>query len=254
MFGWPSPPFPCPGRIMRRILVIDDDIELCELVAEYLGAEGFDVEAVHDGEAGLRSAQRGDYSLVLLDVMLPGDNGFEILRRLRRGSQLPVVMLTAKGDDIDRIVGLEIGADDYLAKPFNPRELVARIRAVLRRSESALASTPERIEVGDVEVDTGARTVTRGDEEIRLTAVEFDVLERLLRAAGTVVSREDLMRDVLGREYSSIDRSIDMHVSNIRRKLGAEVDGLERIKTVRGVGYIYTRPAAQRSEAKGASR
>lgn len=231
---------------MRRILIIDDDIELCELVGEYVRAEGFEVEAVHDGDEGLTRALEEDYSLILLDVMLPGDNGFEILRRLRRSSRLPVVMLTAKGDDVDRIVGLEIGADDYLAKPFNPRELVARIRAVLRRSESNMRSEPERLELGDVEIDTGARTVTRAGEEVRLTAVEFDVLERLLRAAGTVVSREDLMRDVLGREYSAIDRSIDMHVSNIRRKLGAQVEGLERIKTVRGVGYIYTRPAAPR--------
>lgn len=228
---------------MRSILVIDDDTELCELVAEYVRAEGFTIDAVHDGESGLARARRGDYSLALLDVMLPGDNGFEILRKLRHTSQLPVIMLTAKGDDVDRIVGLEIGADDYLPKPFNPRELVARIRAVLRRSDASLRGAPERLELGDVKMDTGARTVHRSGEDIRLTAVEFDVLERLLRSAGTVVSREDLMRDVLGREYSAIDRSIDMHVSNIRRKLGAEVDGLERIKTIRGVGYIYTRPA-----------
>ena len=226
---------------MKRILIIDDDRELCELVSEFVEAEGFSVDAVHDGERGFRQASSSDYSLVLLDVMLPGANGFEILRRLRRQSQIPVLMLTARGDDVDRIVGLEIGADDYLPKPFNPRELVARIRAVLRRAEASLQAKPELIEVGDVVMDTGARTVHRDGAEIRLTGVEFDVLQRLLRAAGTVVSREHLMRDVLDREYSAIDRSIDMHVSNIRRKLGSEYAGTERIKTVRGVGYVYTK-------------
>lgn len=234
----------CPSiGPMKRILVIDDDTELCELVTEYMEAEGFSVQARHDGESGRTEALAGDYSLVLLDVMLPGANGFEILRRLRRDSSVPVLMLTARGDDVDRIVGLEIGADDYLPKPFNPRELVARVRAILRRAEASLLAKPERLEVGDIVMDTGARTVKRSGEELGLTAVEFDVLERLLRSAGTVVSREDLMRDVLGREYSAIDRSIDMHVSNLRRKLGPVEEGPERIKTVRGVGYIYTRPA-----------
>jgi two-component system response regulator CpxR len=152
-------------------------------------------------------------------------------------------MLTARGDDVDRIVGLEMGADDYLPKPFNPRELVARIRAVLRRVEATVRAEPELITVGDVVLDTGARTAHRDGEEIRLTAVEFDVLEQLVRNAGVVVSREKLTRDVLDREYSALDRSIDMHVSNLRRKLGTEYAGVERIKTIRGVGYVYTRRA-----------
>ena len=186
--------------------------------------------------------------MVLLDVMLPGANGFEILRRLRSESDLPVLMLTARGDDVDRIVGLEIGADDYLPKPFNPRELVARIHAVLRRARAPRTGAPRLLRVGDVEMDTGARVLRRGGEEVRLTAVEFDVLERLLRSAGSVVSRETLMRDVLEREYSAMDRSIDMHISNLRKKLGAEYAGTERIKTVRGVGYVYTLPAADRRQ------
>ena len=227
----------------QRILVIDDDHELCELVTEYVSAEGFSVDAVHDGETGLQRAVAGDYALVLLDVMLPGANGFEVLRRLRTRSMMPVIMLTARGDDVDRIVGLEMGADDYLPKPFNPRELVARIRAILRRSDSP-PDGRTLVEIGDVRLDSGARTVAVRDEDLRVTAVEFEVLERLIRAAGSVVSREQLTRDVLDREYSALDRAIDMHVSNLRKKLGSEYLGTERIKTVRGVGYVYTLPPA----------
>ena len=229
----------------QRILVIDDDHELCELVTEYVTAEGFEVDTVHDGETGLSQALAGDYALVLLDVMLPGANGFEVLSRLRKTSILPVIMLTARGDDVDRIVGLEMGADDYLPKPFNPRELVARIRAILRRAD-APPDGRALIEVGDVRLDSGARTVSLNGEELRVTAVEFEVLERLLRAAGSVVSREKLTRDVLDREYSALDRAIDMHVSNLRKKLGQEYEGAERIKTVRGVGYVYTLPPSDR--------
>lgn len=227
----------------QRILVIDDDHELCELVTEYVSAEGFVVDAVHDGETGLRKALADDYALVLLDVMLPGASGFEVLRRLRTRSMLPVIMLTARGDDVDRIVGLEMGADDYLPKPFNPRELVARIRAILRRADSPPDGRTV-VEIGDVRLDSGARTVSVVGEDLRVTAVEFEVLERLIRAAGSVVSREQLTRDVLDREYSALDRAIDMHVSNLRKKLGAEYLGTERIKTVRGVGYVYTLPPA----------
>ncbi|NKB87821.1 MAG: response regulator [Acidobacteria bacterium] len=231
----------------QRILVIDDDHELCELVTEYVSAEGFDIDTVHDGETGLSQALAGDYALVLLDVMLPGANGFEVLSRLRKTSNLPVIMLTARGDDVDRIVGLEMGADDYLPKPFNPRELVARVRAILRRAD-APADGRALIEVGDVRLDSGARTVSVNDDELRVTAVEFEVLERLLRAAGSIVSREQLTRDVLDREYSALDRAIDMHVSNLRKKLGAEYEGAERIKTVRGVGYVYTLPRSESPE------
>ncbi len=234
---------------MERILVIDDDVGLCELVTEYLAPENYEVEAVHDGEAGVRRALSGEHALVVLDFMLPGINGFEVLRRIRAASRLPVVMLTARGDELDRIVGLEIGADDYLPKPFNPRELVARISAVLRRTRPAEA-TDERnaheasLAIGDVELETGTRVVRRGGETVELTVVEYDLLEKLLRAAGRIVTREELVRDVLHRSLSPFDRSIDMHVSNLRKKLGHQVreGGAERIKTVRGVGYIYARP------------
>jgi len=229
-------------QTMERVLVIDDDVGLCELVGEYLQPEGYDVEAIHNGERGIDRALSAEHALVVLDVMLPGTNGFDVLRRIRAKSRIPVLMLTARGDDVDRIVGLEIGADDYLPKPFNPRELVARIRAVLRRTqpiEAAAAASREMLVVGDIEMDSNTRNVQRSGEVIELTGVEYDLLEILLRFAGQIVKREDLMKEVLGRELSPFDRSIDMHVSNLRKKLGHQVGGLERIKTIRGVGYIY---------------
>ena len=226
-----------------KILVIDDDVDLCQLVGEYLESEGFEIDAENSGDHGVDRALANDYSLIILDVMLPGINGFEALRRIRAKSSVPVLMLTARGEDLDRIVGLEIGADDYLPKPFNPRELVARIHAILRRSRSepdaVTPAAPEKIAVGDVELDTGSRTVTRERVPVRLTAMEFDVLEVLLRNAGRVVAREDLVEQVLGRKYSPYDRSIDVHVSNLRKKLGHEIEGMERIKSVRQVGYLY---------------
>ena len=225
---------------MDQILIIDDDVALCELVAEYLEPLGFAIEAVHQGHAGVERALSGDHSLVVLDVMLPGLNGFEVLRHIRAQSQIPVLMLTARGDDIDRIVGLEIGADDYLPKPFNPRELAARISAILRRAQPEKHHGDSRtIVVGDVEVESGARVVRRGGEAVDLTSVEYDLLERLMRSAGRIVTREELSKDVLGRNASPYDRSIDMHISNLRKKVGSKVGGVERIKTVRGVGYIY---------------
>lgn len=227
---------------MERVLVIDDDMALCELVAEYLEPEGYKVEAVHDGEAGVGRALSGEHALVVLDFMLPGINGFEVLRRIRARSRLPVVMLTARGEDVDRIVGLEIGADDYLPKPFNPRELVARISAVLRRARPEGQDEKharEVLTVGDVEMNTGTRVVRRAGETVELTVVEYDLLEKLLRAPGRIVTREELVRDVLHRSLSPFDRSIDMHVSNLRKKLGHQAQGVERIRTVRGVGYIY---------------
>ena len=230
---------------MERVLVIDDDVGLCELVKEYLGPEGYDVEATHNGERGIARAMSDEHALVILDVMLPGINGFDVLRRIRSRSRIPVLMLTARGDDVDRIVGLEIGADDYLSKPFNPRELVARIRAILRRTQpsDALAGAREGMIVGDIEMDTSTRTVRRGGELVELTVVEYDLLEKLLRSAGQIAKREDLVKEVLGRELSPFDRSIDMHVSNLRKKLGHQLNGLERIKTIRGVGYIYAAAA-----------
>lgn len=231
-------------RRMERILVIDDDVELCHLVSEYLQAEGFTTECVHDGESGLKKATVGDYVLAVLDVMLPGINGFEVLRRIRATSRLPVLLLTARGEDVDRIVGLEIGADDYLPKPFNPRELVARIRAVLRRTHgegSGAPAAPDVVTVGDVELDPATRTVRLEGKPVDLTSVEFNLLEVLLREAGRVVPRERLVNAVLSRKFSPFDRSIDMHVSKVRKKLG-DTDNDEHIKTVRGVGYIFARP------------
>jgi DNA-binding response OmpR family regulator len=228
---------------MSKILIIDDDEELCELVAEYLSVEGFTTEAVHDGESGLQKALSGDYEMAILDVMLPRKNGFDVLRELRKTSKLPVVMLTAKGDDMERIVGLEIGADDYLPKPFNPRELVARLRAVLRRVQDIDENkqvTPESFAVEDIEVSLTGRTAKISGEDVNLTAVEFDLLVALLEQAGKVVKKEDLSQRVLDRRLSPFDRSLDMHVSNLRKKLGLRKDESERIKTIRSVGYIYT--------------
>jgi two-component system response regulator CpxR len=231
---------------MDRILIIDDDEELSALVAEYLRGEGFDVELAHRGDSGLERALSGDHDLVVLDVMLPGMNGFDVLRRLRAESSVPVVMLTARGQDVDRIVGLEIGADDYMPKPFNTRELVARIRAILRRAgrtAEPAARGDDRTHVGDVELDRGSRVARRAGEPLDLTTAEFDLLDVFLRNAGRVLSREELSTTVLGRELTPYDRSIDVHVSNLRKKLGRSSGEGERIKAVRGVGYLYARPA-----------
>jgi two-component system response regulator CpxR len=229
---------------MNTILIIDDDSDLCDLLSDYLGTEGFVVEAVNNGLPGLERAASGQHDLVVLDVMLPGINGFEVLRRIRAVSRIPVLMLTARGEDIDRIVGLEIGADDYLPKPFNPRELVARIRAVLRRAESGPQPEPQvdtgRVTVGDIELVSGTRTVLRGGTKVDVTSVEFAILETLLRLAGQVVSRDDLVKQALGRNLSAYDRSIDVHVSSLRRKLGPGAGESERIKTIRSIGYQYS--------------
>jgi two-component system, OmpR family, response regulator CpxR len=228
---------------MEKILIIDDDEELCELVAEYLSVEGFTTEAVHDGERGLEKALSGEFEMAILDVMLPEKNGFDVLRQLRKTSKLPVLMLTARGDDTERIVGLEIGADDYLPKPFNPRELVARLRAILRRvhdTDEAKHVLPEHFTVDDIEISTSGRAAKLNGEDLVLTAVEFDLLVALLKQAGKIVKKEDLSESVLDRKLSPFDRSLDMHISNLRKKLGLRADGGERIKTIRSVGYIYT--------------
>ena len=230
---------------MNRILVIDDDIELCELLTDYLSGEGFSVEMVHNGKQGVEQALAVEYVLVVLDVMLPELNGFDVLRKIRESSKVPVIMLTARGDDIDRIVGLELGADDYLPKPFNPRELVARIRAIQRRVETTESTTISNqkvaeLKVGDLILCTGNRTVKRAGENIELTSVEFNLLEVLLSRAGEVISRDDLVEKVLGRHLSAYDRSIDVHVSALRKKLGHFDGNMERIRTVRGVGYLYS--------------
>jgi two-component system response regulator CpxR len=229
---------------MRHLLVVDDDTELCQLLSEYLVPEGYDVEAVHSGVEGVERALSGDHALVVLDVMLPDVRGFEVLRQLRARSRMPVLMLTARGNEQDRILGLEMGADDYLPKPFNPRELCARIEAILRRSGNDGGTLDVRVPgdliVDDVSINKGSRVVRRGGETIELTTVEFDLLEALLRNAGSVIPRDELVRTVLNRPFSPFDRSIDTHVSNLRRKLGPGPDGFDRIKSVRAVGYQYT--------------
>ena len=222
-----------------RILLVDDDVELASLIRDYLSSEGFEIELAHDGETGLSRARSGEHAMVVLDVMLPKRNGLDVLRALRESSRIPVLMLTARGDDVDRIVGLEMGADDYLGKPFNPRELAARLRAIQRRASGG-APAREVLEVGDVSLDVGARTVRRSGVEIALTTAEFALLELFLRSAGRVVTRDAIAEQVLGRRLSAFDRSVDVHVSNLRKKL--DPDGGERIKTVRGSGYVYAMP------------
>jgi len=237
---------------MSRILIVDDDTELCELLTEYLGQEGFSVTSVHNAQEGVQASLNHDFSLIVLDVMLPGKSGFEVLREIRQHSRIPVIMLTARGDEVDRIVGLEMGADDYMPKPFNPRELVARIRAVQRRIASRPAQGENEevgiLQVGAIQLDTGARTVHSSGREIALTAVEFSFLEILLRNAGQVVTRETLARQVLGRPLSPYDRSIDVHISSLRRKIDSEQRGDEQIKTIRGVGYQFTSPHGKGSQ------
>lgn len=200
--------------------------------------DGFDVKAVHDGDSGVRQALEGEYELVILDVMLPGGDGRKVLRRIRLTSQVPVIMLTARGDEADRIAGLERGADDYLPKPFNPRELVARMRAVLRRKSGP--TLPEILRIGDLQIDCGKRRVVRSGGDVVLTGAEFDILLLLVRSAGKVLSREEIAEAALGRSMGFFDRSIDNHISNLRKKLGTHAGEAERIQSVRGAGYVYT--------------
>lgn len=227
---------------MNRILIIDDDTELCGLVTRFLKSEGFAVDRAVDASQGISCALSGTYALVMLDVMMPDLSGFEVLRQIRASSRTPVLMLTARGDTQDRVLGLELGADDYLPKPYDPAELAARIRAILRRSESlknSNASGP--LAVDDIELTPATRAVNRNGKPIELTAVEFDLLEALMEVAGTVVKREDMVRTVLGREFSPYDRSIDTHVCNLRRKIGRLKDGTDRIRSIRGTGYVYAK-------------
>lgn len=241
-----GPPGPTEAETSKRLLVIDDDVPLSTLIAEFLEREGFEVALAHDGTTGLDRALETSWQAIVLDVMLPGLGGFEVLRRLREQSRTPVIMLTARGESVDRIVGLEMGADDYVPKPVDPRELAARIRAVLRRSdpEAHAASPATRVSVDAITIDPGTRDAWHEDRLLDLTTVEFDLLLVLARAAGRVVSREELSRSVLGRPYSPLDRSLDVHVSNLRRKLNGGQSGATVLKTVRNAGYQLTRSSS----------
>ena len=222
-----------------NILLVDDDLELCELLKRYLERELFKVTLVHDARNGLEEALTGKYQAVILDVMLPGGNGVEILRAIRQRSDLPVLMLTAKGDEMDRIEGLEIGADDYMPKPANPRELAARLRSVLRRNRTAdVADT--NIELDELMINLDQHQVSREGNVLDLTATEFNILCVLAREAGKVVEKNRLAEQSMQRSLTLYDRSLDMHLSNLRKKLGPNRNGDQRIKTVRGIGYIYS--------------
>jgi DNA-binding response OmpR family regulator len=225
---------------MRRLLMIDDDEKLVSLVREYLEPHGFEVAAVHDGHGGVEAVLTGDPALVILDLMLPGIDGLELCRRLRQSSRVPILMLTARGDETDRVVGLEMGADDYLSKPFNARELLARIRAILRRSDGEpIAEAAAPLYAGPVIVDPGARRVTVRGREVDLTTAEFDVLHALAANAGRVLSRDQLLERVHGPNWAAYDRSVDVHVSRIRQKIEDDPRRPALLKTVRGVGYQF---------------
>jgi DNA-binding response OmpR family regulator len=227
-----------------RVLLVDDDRELCQMLTEYLNAEHFDVKSVHDGGEALEKLRAGTFEILILDVMLPTVGGFDVLRKLGAAYETPILMLTARGDDVDRIVGLELGADDYLSKPFNPRELVARIRAILRRARPGKSNAPEEIVVGPISLHTGTHRVEVAGRTLPLTGAEFRVLELLMRSAGQVMSRDSLTEQALGRKLVAYDRSIDTHISNLRRKLDLETGRNPEIKNVRGSGYTLTWPHA----------
>ena len=228
---------------MHTLLMIDDDEKLVDLMRDYLEPNGFKVLAAHEGHEGLAMARTTAADLVILDIMLPGMDGFEVCREIRTFSKVPILMLTARGEDTDRIVGLEMGADDYLPKPFNPRELLARIRAILRRAQPAAAkAAPEVFEVGAMTLDVGARSVTLDGHAVEMTTAEFDLLHVLVAAAGRVLSRDQLMQRLHGTTWSSFDRSIDVLISRIRAKIEVDARKPELLKTVRGVGYQFVRP------------
>jgi two-component system response regulator CpxR len=231
---------------MVSVLLIDDDMELSKLLEEYLQSEQFELDSAHDGPSGLEKALNNHYAAVILDVMLPGMSGLDVLKQLRQKSSVPVLMLTARGSELDRILGLELGADDYLPKPFNPRELVARLRAILRRSSGpGIAAASQPIHLAGVELHPESRSVTCNGKPVNLTGAEFDLLFTFLRSPGKIITREDLTQAALGRPMSPMDRSIDVHVSNLRRKLGSYDGDQERIKAIRGSGYVYLLPGEQ---------
>jgi len=225
------------STMQNTILLADDDSELSGLLKEYFESESFNVRLAPDGIAALEEARKPGLDLVVLDVMMPGMNGMDVLRELRKESKLPVIMLTARGDDMDRILGLELGADDYVPKPCNPRELLARIKAVMRRGQGPLEQSSIRVD--DIELNHGSRTLLKSGEMVDVTSTEFSILYELLQHIGEVVSKRDLYMSALGREPVPHDRSVDMHVSNLRRKLGPDPRGDNRIETIRGIGYQY---------------
>lgn len=226
---------------MTQILLVDDDKELSTMLGDYLAAEGFSIDHAYDGEQGVLKVLSGQYDAVVLDVMMPKLDGFEVLRRIRSESSVPVIMLTAKGDDVDRIVGLEIGADDYLPKPFNPRELLARLHAILRRSQSYKTENHKNKnqQIGELEINPSSRTAMAKGQALDLTSTEFNLLNALVNHAGNIVSKESLSQHGLGRALQKYDRSIDMHMSNLRKKLTQQGLGSMLI-TIRGQGYQIT--------------
>ena len=237
-----------PSRI--KVLIIDDDKKLCRLVRDYLEPMGYDVEAAHTGTHGLEKVLAGDFQVVILDVMMPEMDGFEVLKRLRKESDIPVLMLTARGDETDRIVGLEMGADDYLPKTFSTRELLARLRAVTRRSfKSERQPAPNAMDkaliLGDLQVSQTSRMARLGADILNLTPIEFDLLMCLAKAAGRVLTRDQLLDAVAGRSYDVFDRSVDVHISSLRRKLGDDSRNPRFIKTVRSAGYMFIDPRSQ---------
>ncbi len=221
------------------VLIIDDDQELCELLGDWLAVEGFSLTAAHDGPSGLQTATGGDFAAIILDVMLPGMNGLEILRQLRQSCQTPLLMLSARGEPVDRILGLELGADDYLAKPCDPRELVARLRALLRRSQPA-SSDSNQLQAGNLRLDGDSLLAWRDDQPLQLTQSEALILRTLMEQAGQLVDRQTLSQIALGKSLGSYDRSLDMHISNLRRKLGPHPEGHPRIQSIRGRGYLFS--------------
>ncbi len=226
---------------MRSVLVIDDDERIRALLAEALASRGLRVETAADGESGLEMLRGGSFELLVLDIMMPGKDGFEVLRELRATSRIPCIMLTARGDELDRIVGLELGADDYLPKPFNPRELLARIQAVLRRTDERSPELGQPLRAGSLVVDPDRRHVELDGQPVELTTTEFEILRTLVANAGRVIPRERLMELARGEDYAAFERSVDVHVSHIRRKLGDDPRQPTWIKTVRGVGYTVPR-------------
>ncbi|MDX8402065.1 MAG: response regulator transcription factor [Mariprofundaceae bacterium] len=219
------------------ILMIDDDRELCALMQRFLAGEGWRLDCAHDGETGLAKARDGDYELAIIDIMMPGMNGMEVLRALRRDSSLPVIMLSARGEEMDRILGLELGADDYLPKPCNPRELAARIRAILRRS-AARDDRDRPIRCGALSLHDDAHLICENDRRLDLTRSEYNILAELIRHGGEVVTRQELSRRALGKPLGPFDRALDMHIANLRKKLTPKADGESVIRTVRGVGWM----------------